>query len=129
MFYNVRIYIYIYIYKINMCILDSDRWCTVTSTFLIYKTIDIVIVSVCRILVCIFQTVGRPISKLLFLLHCLTWLVNIIFLFIIELLYNKNYMLISLGYIYIYIMCLHLCFGQKKLNIQGQNLTCGFGLQ
>ncbi|KYN12334.1 PREDICTED: uncharacterized protein LOC108767506 isoform X1 [Trachymyrmex cornetzi] len=53
---------------------QNDRWCTVTSTFLMYKTIDIVIVSVCRILVYIFQTVGRPVSKLLFLLHCLTWI-------------------------------------------------------
>lgn len=44
-----------------------------------YKTIDIVIVDVCRILLCIFQTVGRSVSKLLFLLHCLTWLVDIIF--------------------------------------------------
>ncbi|XP_018372921.1 PREDICTED: uncharacterized protein LOC108767506 isoform X2 [Trachymyrmex cornetzi] len=52
----------------------QQKWCTVTSTFLMYKTIDIVIVSVCRILVYIFQTVGRPVSKLLFLLHCLTWI-------------------------------------------------------
>ncbi|KYN33977.1 hypothetical protein ALC56_11791 [Trachymyrmex septentrionalis] len=52
----------------------QQKWCTVTSTFLMYKTIDIVIVSVCQILVCIFQTIGRPVSKLLFLLHCLTWI-------------------------------------------------------
>ncbi|XP_072745448.1 uncharacterized protein [Anoplolepis gracilipes] len=53
---------------------QNYRWCTVTSTFLIYKTIDIVIVNVCRILLCIFQTIGRPICKLLFLFHCLTWI-------------------------------------------------------
>ncbi|XP_077267866.1 uncharacterized protein LOC143900418 [Temnothorax americanus] len=53
---------------------QNYRWCTVTSTFLMYKTIDIVMVNICRILLCIFQTVGRPVSKLLFLLHCLTWI-------------------------------------------------------
>jgi len=68
---------YIRIYYMFM--FHSYRWCTVTSIFLMYKTIDIVIVNVCRILLCIFQTVGRPVSKLLFLLHCLTWLVDIIF--------------------------------------------------
>ncbi|XP_070513187.1 uncharacterized protein [Cardiocondyla obscurior] len=52
---------------------QNYRWCAVTSTFLMYKAIDIVIVNVCRILLCIFPTVGRPVSKLLFLLHCLTW--------------------------------------------------------
>lgn len=53
---------------------QNYKWCAVTSTFLMYKTIDIVIVNACRILLCIFQTVGRSISKLLFLLHCLTWI-------------------------------------------------------
>ncbi|XP_036138991.1 uncharacterized protein LOC105840812 [Monomorium pharaonis] len=53
---------------------QNYRWCTVTSTFLMYKTIDIVIVNVCRILLCIFRTFGRSVSKLLFLIHCLTWI-------------------------------------------------------
>ncbi|GAB1861187.1 hypothetical protein CAJAP_02266 [Camponotus japonicus] len=53
---------------------QNYRWCTVTSTFLLYKTIDIVIVNVCQMLLCIFQTIGRPICKLLFLFHCLTWM-------------------------------------------------------
>lgn len=53
---------------------QNYRWCTVIGTFLMYKTIDIVIVNVCRILLCILQTVGRPVSKVLFLLHCLIWI-------------------------------------------------------
>ncbi|XP_011631421.1 uncharacterized protein LOC105423381 [Pogonomyrmex barbatus] len=52
----------------------QQKWCTVTSIFLLYRTIDIVIINVCRILLCIFQTIGRPVSKLIFLLHCLTWI-------------------------------------------------------
>ncbi|CAL1684544.1 unnamed protein product [Lasius platythorax] len=62
-------------------ILNPDQQnygCTVTSTVLLYKTIDIAIVNACRILLCIFklflQTIGRSICKLLFLLHCLTWM-------------------------------------------------------
>lgn len=56
----------------------QQKWCAVTSTFLIYKTIDIGTVNACRILLCIsklfFQTIGRSICKVLFLLHCLIWI-------------------------------------------------------
>lgn len=114
--------------KKYMCIFYSYRWCTVTSTFLMYKTIDIVIVNVCRILLCIFQTVGRSVSKLLFLLHCLTWLVDVIFPIYLQLIYHDTNNLFS-GSICTYIMCLHLCFGQKKLNMQERNLVCGYGLR
>ncbi|RLU23374.1 hypothetical protein DMN91_003578 [Ooceraea biroi] len=53
---------------------QNYRRCMVTGIFLMYKTIDVVMVNVCRILLCILQTILRPICKLLFLLHCLIWI-------------------------------------------------------
>lgn len=50
------------------------RWCIVTGIFLMYRTIDIVMINICRILLCVFQTVGKPICKLLVLAHCLIWI-------------------------------------------------------
>ncbi|XP_032682356.1 uncharacterized protein LOC116849368 isoform X1 [Odontomachus brunneus] len=53
---------------------QNYRWCTITSLFLMYKTIDIVIVNICRVLLCILQSAGRPICKIIFLLHCQIWI-------------------------------------------------------
>lgn len=65
----------LYIY-IRVHISHSYRWCIVTGIFLMYRTIDIVMINICRILLCVFQTVGKPICKLLVLAHCLIWLVD-----------------------------------------------------
>lgn len=53
------------------------RWCTVVNTFMFYKAFDTIVINICRISLCTSQFIGRKLPKLLFFLHCLSWLVQL----------------------------------------------------
>ncbi|KAH0944896.1 hypothetical protein HN011_001417 [Eciton burchellii] len=69
---------------------QNYRWCMVTGIFLVYKTIDVVTVNACRILLCVLQMVARPICKLLFLSHCLIWMYLYLYYVPIFMLWSKE---------------------------------------
>ncbi|CAK9797293.1 hypothetical protein ANTPLA_LOCUS1163 [Anthophora plagiata] len=52
----------------------QEKWCTVVSTFLFYKAIDTILVNICRILLCVSHFTGRKLPKLIFCLHCVSWI-------------------------------------------------------
>ncbi|CAL7952205.1 unnamed protein product [Xylocopa violacea] len=52
----------------------QKNWFAGVSTFLLYNAIHTIVINICRILLCVSHIIGRKLPKLLFGLHCLSWI-------------------------------------------------------
>ncbi|KAK2585014.1 hypothetical protein KPH14_008540 [Odynerus spinipes] len=62
--------------------MNQQKWCTIGSAFLFYKAIDIILIEICRILLCATQVIGKAgkvFAKILFSIHCLNWVYLYVF--------------------------------------------------
>lgn len=62
--------------------LNQQKWCTIGTAFLFYKAINIMLIDICRILLCTTQIIGKAgkvFAKVLFSIHCLNWVYLYIF--------------------------------------------------
>ncbi|KZC12265.1 PREDICTED: uncharacterized protein LOC107190398 [Dufourea novaeangliae] len=77
----------------------QEKWCTIVSTFLFYKAIDTIVINLCRISLCIPHFGRRKLPKLLFCIHCLSW-IYLYILFVPKLMLwpeKTNYTRVELG--------------------------------
>lgn len=62
--------------------MNEQKWCTTGSAFLFYKAIDIILIDICRILLCATPVIGKAgkiFAKILFSIHCLNWVYLYVF--------------------------------------------------
>ncbi|KAF7402403.1 hypothetical protein HZH66_004670 [Vespula vulgaris] len=59
-----------------------QKWCVIENAFLFYRALDIILIDICRILLCTTQVsgkAGKVFAKILFSFHCLNWVYLYVF--------------------------------------------------